>query len=37
MKNISIPGIGHSELTWDPTVYQHVREQLRHADAAKRG
>ena len=37
MKNISISGIGHSELTWDPTVYQHVREQLRNAEAAKRG
>lgn len=37
MKNICVPGIGHSELTWDPTVYQHVRMQLRHAEAAKRG
>lgn len=31
MTNIEVPGVGHSELTWDPGVYRHVRRRLEEA------
>lgn len=36
LRNVEVRGVGHSQLTWDPAVYQAVREHLARAafDAA---
>jgi len=37
MGNIEVSGVGHSELTWDPVVYQHVRKTIRNACRTHKG
>ncbi len=31
LSNVSVAGMGHSQLAWDPQVYQVIREKLDHA------
>ncbi len=36
MRNVEVPGVGHSALTWDARVYKHVRRQLDAASGINR-
>jgi pimeloyl-ACP methyl ester carboxylesterase len=36
LSNVEVRKVGHSELTWDPGVYHHVRQALERASAISR-